>query len=178
MWSGDKWTAGLITHLLELMHRMWKHHNSILHTVDTQGLPLQQTADLEASIHSKFCKGTEGLARKDYHFICQGWDVFSMSVINKQVRMASQYSTGLWISSNSSSSTSTAATVNDQFFPDDWWLSIINTWATIPSSLSKVRIWSYSLTLEVTPSHGWLFQRRSSEQYYLRFAPFYHPSSV
>jgi hypothetical protein len=38
---------------------MWKHCNSILHAVDKQGLPLQHQAELEASIHSEFCKGTE-----------------------------------------------------------------------------------------------------------------------
>lgn len=83
--SGDKWSAGLVTQLLELTHGMWKHRNSILHAVDAQGLPLQQAAELEAAIHSEFRKGTEGLARKDQHFIRRGRDdVFSMSVIDKR----------------------------------------------------------------------------------------------
>jgi hypothetical protein len=83
--SGDKWSTGLVTQLLELTHGMWKHRNSILHAVDAQGLPLQQAAELEAAIHSEFRKGTEGLARKDQHFIRRGRDdVFSMSVIDKR----------------------------------------------------------------------------------------------
>jgi hypothetical protein len=83
--TGDKWSMGLVTQLLELTHGMWKHRNSILHAVDAQGLPLQQAAELEAAIHSEFRKGTEGLARKDQHFIRRGRDdIFSMSVIDKR----------------------------------------------------------------------------------------------
>jgi hypothetical protein len=65
----DKWTSGLVTQLLELTHGMWLHRNGVLHAVDAQGLPLQQAAELEAAIHDKFRKNTEGLARKDHHFI-------------------------------------------------------------------------------------------------------------
>jgi hypothetical protein len=81
----DKWTSGLVTQLLELTHRMWLHHNGVLHAVDTQGLPLQQAAELEAAIHDEFRKSTEGLAHKDHNFICQGQDdVMSLSVVDKQ----------------------------------------------------------------------------------------------
>jgi hypothetical protein len=81
----DKWTSGLVTQLLELTHGMWLHRNGVLHAVDSQGLPLQQAAELEAAIHVEFRKGTEGLARRDHHFIRRGRDdVFSMSVIDKR----------------------------------------------------------------------------------------------
>jgi hypothetical protein len=69
---GDKWSAGLVTQLLKLTHGMWIHRNNILHAVDAQGLALQQAAELEASIHLEFFKGTEGLARRDHHFIRRG----------------------------------------------------------------------------------------------------------
>ena len=83
--SGDKWSAGLVTQLLELTHGMWIHRNNILHAVDAQGLPLRQAAELEASIHLEFCKGTEGLARRDHHFIRRGRDdVLSLSASDKQ----------------------------------------------------------------------------------------------
>jgi hypothetical protein len=68
----DKWTSRLVTQLLELTHRMWLHHNGVLHAVDAQGLPLQQAVELKAAIHDEFRKSTEGLAHKDHHFICQG----------------------------------------------------------------------------------------------------------
>jgi hypothetical protein len=81
----DKWTSGLVTQLLELTHGMWLHRNGVLHAVDSQGLPLQQSAELEAAIHVEFRKGTGGLARRDHHFIRRGRDdVFSMSVIDKR----------------------------------------------------------------------------------------------
>jgi hypothetical protein len=81
----DKWTSGLVTQLLELTHGMWLHCNGVLHAVDEQGLPLQQAAELEAAIHDEFRKNTEGLARKDHHFIRQGRDdVMSMSVVDKR----------------------------------------------------------------------------------------------
>jgi hypothetical protein len=42
-------------------------------------------AELEASIHLEFCKGTEGLTRRDHHFIRRGRDVvFSLSASDKQ----------------------------------------------------------------------------------------------
>jgi hypothetical protein len=83
--SGDKWSAGLVTQLLELTHGMWIHRNNILHAVNAQGLPLQQAAELEASIHLEFCKGTEGLARQDHHLIRRGRDdVLSLSASDKQ----------------------------------------------------------------------------------------------
>jgi hypothetical protein len=65
----DKWTSGLVTQVLELIHRMWKHCNGVLHAVDEQGLPLQQAAELEAQIHKEFQAGTHGMARKDYHLL-------------------------------------------------------------------------------------------------------------
>jgi hypothetical protein len=81
----DKWMSGLVTQLLELTHRMWIHRNRVLHAVDEQGLPLQQAAELEAAIHEEFHKGTNGLIRKDHHFICRGRDdVMSMTVVDKR----------------------------------------------------------------------------------------------
>jgi hypothetical protein len=50
----NKWTSGLVTQLLELTHRMWQHHNGVLHAVDEQGPPLQQAAEIEAQIHLEF----------------------------------------------------------------------------------------------------------------------------
>ena len=83
--SVDKWTSGLVTRLLELTHGMWIHRNNILHAVDAQGLPLQQARELEVDIHAEFSQGTDGLARRDYHFIRRGLDdVMSMSVIDKR----------------------------------------------------------------------------------------------
>lgn len=83
--SVDRWTSGLVTRLLELTHGMWIHRNNILHAVDAQGLPLQQARELEADIHAEFRQGTDGLARRDYHFIRRGLDdVMSMSVIDKR----------------------------------------------------------------------------------------------
>ncbi len=58
----DGWTAGLVSHLLELVHRMWMHHNGIDHAVDEQGLLVHLAAEIETAIHDEFCKGTEGLA--------------------------------------------------------------------------------------------------------------------
>jgi hypothetical protein len=43
---------------------MWLHCNGVLHTVDAQGLPLQQAAELEEAIHDEFRKSMEGLAVK------------------------------------------------------------------------------------------------------------------
>jgi hypothetical protein len=81
----DRWTAGLVSHMLEFTHGMWIHRNNVLHAVDEQGLPLRQAAELESTIHAEFSKDTEGLARRDYHFIRRGRDdVFSMSASDKQ----------------------------------------------------------------------------------------------
>ena len=59
----DRWTSGLVSHLLELTHGMWIHQNGVDHAVDEQGLPVfYLTADIEAAIHEEFQKGTDGLA--------------------------------------------------------------------------------------------------------------------
>jgi hypothetical protein len=58
----DSWTAGLVSHLLELVHGMWTHQNGIDHVVDEQGLPVHLAAEIETAIHDKYCKGMEGLA--------------------------------------------------------------------------------------------------------------------
>jgi hypothetical protein len=81
----DKWTSGLVSHLLELTHGMWVHQNGIDHAVDEQGLPICFAVDIKATIHEEFCKGTDGLARCDFHFIRCGWDnVMSLSTVDKQ----------------------------------------------------------------------------------------------
>jgi hypothetical protein len=67
--SVDRWTSGLVSHLLELTHGMWIHQNGVDHVVDEQGLPICFSWDIEAAIHEEFCKGTEGLAQHDFHFI-------------------------------------------------------------------------------------------------------------
>jgi hypothetical protein len=36
----DRWTSGLVSHLLELTHQMWIHQNGVNHAVDEQGLPV------------------------------------------------------------------------------------------------------------------------------------------
>jgi hypothetical protein len=59
--SMDCWTAGLVSHLLEV-HGMWTHRNVIDHAVDEQGLPVHLAAEIETAIHDEFCKGMEGLA--------------------------------------------------------------------------------------------------------------------
>ena len=53
----DKWSAGLVMAMLELMHDMWIHQNSILHAVDDQGLPLAQSIALQLAIHVEFSTG-------------------------------------------------------------------------------------------------------------------------
>ncbi len=63
----DRWTSGLVSHMLEFTHGMWIHRNNVLHAVDEQGLPLRQAAELESAIHAEFSKDTEGLVRHDYH---------------------------------------------------------------------------------------------------------------
>jgi hypothetical protein len=64
---------------------MWTHHNGIDHAVDEQGLPVHLAAEIETAIHDKFGKGTEGLARRDFHFIQRGWDnVMALSAVDKQ----------------------------------------------------------------------------------------------
>jgi hypothetical protein len=68
----DLWISRLVSHLLELTHGMWIHRNGVDHTVDKQGLPFRLSQDVEAAIHKEFCKGTEGLSRRDFHFSCQG----------------------------------------------------------------------------------------------------------
>jgi hypothetical protein len=81
----DKWTSGLVSHLLELTHGMWVHQNGIDHAVDEQGLPICFAVDIKATIHEEFRKGTDGLARCDFHFIRCGWDnVMSLSTVDKQ----------------------------------------------------------------------------------------------
>jgi hypothetical protein len=60
--SMDCWTAGLVSHLLELIHGMWTHRNGIDHAVDEQGLPVHLVAEIETAIHNEFGKGMEGLA--------------------------------------------------------------------------------------------------------------------
>jgi hypothetical protein len=83
--SVNKWTSGLVSHLLELTHGMWVHRNGIDHAVDKQGLPIRLAANIEATIHEEFCKGTNGLARRDFHFIRRGRDnVMSLSAVDKQ----------------------------------------------------------------------------------------------
>jgi hypothetical protein len=83
--SVNKWTSGLVSHLLELTHGMWVHRNGIDHAVDKQGLPIRLAANIEATIHEEFCKGTDGLARHDFHFIRRGRDnVMSLSTVDKQ----------------------------------------------------------------------------------------------
>jgi hypothetical protein len=67
---------------------MWTHQNSIDHAVDAvdeQGLPVHLAAEIETAIHDEFCKGMEGLAQHDFHFIWQGRDnVISLSAVDKQ----------------------------------------------------------------------------------------------
>jgi hypothetical protein len=64
---------------------MWVHRNGIDHAVDKQGLPICLAANIEATIHEEFCKGTNGLARRDFHFIRRGRDnVMSLSAVDKQ----------------------------------------------------------------------------------------------
>jgi hypothetical protein len=83
--SVDRWTSGLVSHLLELTHGMWVHQNVINHAVDKQGLPINLTVDIEGSIHEEFCKGTDGLTTRNFHFIRCGWDnVMSLSTVDKQ----------------------------------------------------------------------------------------------
>jgi hypothetical protein len=60
--SAAVWALGLVTHLLELVHAMWTHWNSILHQHDHQGLKLEKAAKLEAAICAEFELGTENLA--------------------------------------------------------------------------------------------------------------------
>jgi hypothetical protein len=82
----DRWTSGLVSHLLELTHGMWVRRNCIDHAVNEQGLPIRLAADIEVTIrHEEFCKGTNGLARHNFHFIRCGWDnVMSLSTADKQ----------------------------------------------------------------------------------------------
>jgi hypothetical protein len=64
---------------------MWVHRNGIDHAIDEQGLPIRLAADIKATIHEEFRKGTDGLARRDFHFIRRGWDnVMSLSTVDKQ----------------------------------------------------------------------------------------------
>jgi hypothetical protein len=65
----DSWTAGLVYHLLELVHGMLMHQNGIDHVVDEQGLLVHLAAEIETAIHDEFYKGMEGLSRCDFHFI-------------------------------------------------------------------------------------------------------------
>jgi hypothetical protein len=83
--SVDRWTLGLVSHLLELTHGMWVHQNGIDHVIDEQGLPIHLAVDIKATIHEEFCKGTNGLARHDFHFIRHGQDnIMSLSAADKQ----------------------------------------------------------------------------------------------
>jgi hypothetical protein len=53
--------------------------------VDEQGLPVHLAAEIETAIHDEFCKGMEGLAQCDFHFIRRGHDnVMSLSAVDKQ----------------------------------------------------------------------------------------------
>ena len=50
-----------------------------------KAFPQKQATEIEADIHEEFCKSTQGLSRKDHHFIHWGRDdVMSMSVIDKR----------------------------------------------------------------------------------------------
>jgi hypothetical protein len=64
---------------------MWVHQNGIDHAADEQGLPIHLAADIKVSIHKEFCKGTNCLARRDFHFIRHGRDnVMSLSAVDKE----------------------------------------------------------------------------------------------
>jgi hypothetical protein len=83
--SVDRWTSGLVSHLLELTHGMWVHWNGINHAINEQGLPIHLAADIKVTIHEEFRKGTDGLVRHDFHFIRLGWDsIMSLSTVDKQ----------------------------------------------------------------------------------------------
>jgi hypothetical protein len=63
----------------------WVHQNGIDHAVDEEGLPIRLAANIKATIHEEFRKGTDGLARRDFHFIRRGRDnVMSLSAVDKQ----------------------------------------------------------------------------------------------
>jgi hypothetical protein len=73
------------SHLLELTHGMWVHWNGINHAINEQGLPIHLAADIKVTIHEEFRKGTDGLVRRDFHFIRLGWDnIMSLSTVDKQ----------------------------------------------------------------------------------------------
>jgi hypothetical protein len=68
--SVDRWTTGLVSNLLELVHGMWIHRKGVDHAVDEQqGLPVCLAANIEVAIHEEFQKGTDSLAQCDFHFI-------------------------------------------------------------------------------------------------------------
>jgi hypothetical protein len=88
----DRWISGLVSHLLKLTHGMWVHQNGINHAIDEQGLLICLTVDIKATIHEEFqcmhvcmhaCKGTDGLARCNFHFIRCGWDNVKSLIVHR-----------------------------------------------------------------------------------------------
>jgi hypothetical protein len=83
--SADRWAAGLVTQLLELVHDMWLHRNAVDHEHDSQGLKIKASQDLATAIQEQFAMGYDGLARRDRHYISHGKDdVKALSASDKQ----------------------------------------------------------------------------------------------
>jgi hypothetical protein len=148
-WSVNKWTSGLVSHLLELTHGMLVHWNGIDHAVDKQGLPICLAADIEVTIHEEFHKGTDGLDRHDFHFIRCGRDnVMSLSAVDKQGWLR-----GIQLAWDSQITAPPAHWQQQQLMQDffgtvdNWFLHSPTTRALVPSPsitqwiLSIIRLW-------------------------------------
>jgi hypothetical protein len=70
--SSSKWSAGLVTQLLEFIHAVWLFRNSILREHNQQGLKREDALALETAIREELTLGTSGLAHRDHHYIHRG----------------------------------------------------------------------------------------------------------
>jgi len=70
--KGHTWAAQLVEHLLTMVHNQWIQRNSVVHERDANGLRLKEGIAMEEAIETQFAMGTEGLYRRDHHFISRG----------------------------------------------------------------------------------------------------------
>jgi hypothetical protein len=146
-----RWTLGLVSHLLELTHGMWVHWNGIDHAIDKQSLPTHLAAGFKVTIHKEFCKGTDGFARHDYHFISHGRDnVMSLFAATKQGWLRGiQLAWDSWITAPPTHWHRLQQQLMQDFFrtADNWFLHSATTGAFVPSpsimqwTMSIIQLW-------------------------------------
>ena len=114
--SSRRWAEGLVSYLLDIVHRQWTHRCSILHERDSQGMKLKDGEALETSINEQFDLGVDGLLTRDHHYITRGSAaVHSMRAAEKLLWLSAIISAREWF--EDSEGTSTA---QGRQFMEDW----------------------------------------------------------